>query len=551
MNRRTQPRRCAALALPIVTAVALFSTAPPAAHAQQNPIVSTLNGPVQGTVSAAGIQEFLGIPYAAPPVGNLRWTPPVDPAPWTQVLNATQFANHCPQNASPFGIASTTEDCLFLNVFTPSVSSSVPLPVMVWIHGGALVAGESDDYDPTALVNDGVIVVTINYRLGALGFLAHPAFAAESTDPDHDGDPATGFAGDYGLMDQQAALRWVQNNISAFGGDPLNVTLFGESAGGLSVFSQLQSPSAAGLFAKAIIESGSYNLETQTLATAESAGTTFATAVGCSSQTAACLRGVSVATLLANENGTLGYTPNIDGSFLPTSLATALATGQFAQVPIIQGTNHDEFRLFTALEFDLAGNPIPNTEAGYEAALATVVGSTAAPLVAAQYPLANFPSADLAFAAAITDAAFACPALEADLSIAAFTPLFTYEFNDENAPEDFLPPVSFPYGATHASEIQYLFTLPVTVPRPSLNAAQQQLSSTMQQYWTDFAKFGTPNDPNSPLWSPFNPNVGNFQSLIPPTPTPETNFAIAHHCAFWAELIAAAAASGSTITTAQ
>ncbi len=542
MNRRTQRRRCATLALPIVATVALFSAAQPAARAQQNPIVSTLSGPVQGAVSAAGIQEFLGIPYAAAPVGNLRWTPPVDHAPWSQVLNATQFGNHCPQPASPFGIPSTTEDCLFLNVFTPS-GSSASLPVMVWIHGGALVAGESNDYDPTALVKDGVIVVTINYRLGALGFLAHPAFAAESTDPDHDGDPATGFAGDYGLMDQQAALRWVKNNISAFGGNPHNVTIFGESAGGLSVFSQLQSPSAAGLFHKAIIESGSYNLNTQTLATAEAAGTTFATAVGCSSQTAACLRAVPVATLLANENAVTGYTPNIDGSFLPTSLATALATGQFARVPVIQGTNHDEFRLFTALEFDLLGNPIPNTEAGYEAALATVVGSTAAPLVAAQYPLANFPSADLAFSAAITDAAFACPALSADLSMAAFTPLSTYEFNDENAPEDFLPPVSFPYGAAHASEIQYLFALPVTVPRPPLNAAQQQLSSTMQRYWTNFAKFGTPNSSGSPFWAPFNPLVGNFQSLIPPTPTPETNFTIAHHCAFWAEILAAAAAT--------
>ena len=526
-----------------------MSAAPPAAHAQQLPIVSTVNGPVQGTVSAAGIREFLGIPYAAAPVGNLRWTPPVDHAPWSQVLNATQFANHCPQPTSPFGIASTTEDCLFLNVFTPSGSSTHPLPVMVWIHGGALVAGESDDYDPTRLVNDGVIVVTINYRLGALGFLAHPAFAAESTDPDHDGNPSTGFAGDYGLMDQQAALRWVQNNISSFGGNPLNVTIFGESAGGLSVFSQLQSPPATNLFNKAIIESGSYNLDTQTLAAAEALGTTFASAVGCSDQTAACLRALPVATLLANENATVGYTPNIDGSFLPLPLATALATGQFHHVPVIQGTNHDEWRLFTAIGFDLLGNPIPNTEAGYKAALATLVGSTAAPLVVAQYPLANFPLADLAFAAAGTDVVFACPALAADLSMIAFTPLSTYEFNDEKAPEDFLPPVSFPYGAAHASEIQYIFNLPVTVPRPAFNAAQQQLSSTMQQYWTNFAKFGTPNNSGSPFWAPFDPIVSNFQSLIPPTPTPETNFAIAHHCAFWTELLAAAATA--TTTTAQ
>ncbi len=537
MNRRPQRRRCAVLALLIIAAVALFSAAPSAARAQQNPIAFTLSGPIRGTVSAAGIREFLGIPYAAAPVGDLRWRPPVDHARWSQILDATQFANHCPQPASPFGIASITEDCLFLNVFTPSGFSPLPRPVMVWIHGGALVTGESNDYDPTALVNDGVIVVTINYRLGALGFLAHPTFAAEFTDPDHDGVTATGFAGDYGLMDQQAALRWVRDNILFFGGDPLNVTIFGESAGGLSVFSQLQSPPAAHLFHKAIIESGSYNLNTQTLATAEAAGTAFATAAGCSGQTAACLRSLPVATLLADENAA-GYTPNINGSFLPLSLATALATGQFHHVPIIQGTNHDEWRLFTALDFDLLEHPIPNTEAGYEAALATLVGP-AAPLVAAQYPLASFPSADIAFAAAGTDVVFACPALQADLLIAPFTPLSTYEFSDQNAPEDFLPPVTFPYGAAHASELQYLFTLPVTVPRPPLNAAQQQLSRTMQRYWTNFAKFGTPNAFGSPPWAPFNPVAGNFQSLIPPMPTQETNFAIAHHCAFWAALLAA------------
>lgn len=535
MNRRTW--RWGFWALSIAAAVALFSPAAPAARAQEKPIVVTLKGPVRGTVSAAGIREFLGIPYAVPPVGNLRWRPPVDHAPWFEVRDATQLGDHCPQPASPFGIASISEDCLFLNVFTPGGFSIRPRPVMVWIHGGALVTGESNDYDPTALVNDGVIVVTINYRLGALGFIAHPAFAAEFTDPDHDGVPATGFAGNYGLMDQQAALRWVRDNILLFGGDPLNVTIFGESAGGLSVFSHLQSPPAAHLFHKAIVESGSYNLTTQTLSTAEAVGTAFAAAAGCADQTAACLRALPVATLLANENPA-GYTPNIDGSFLPLSLGTALATGQFNRVPVIDGTNHDEWRLFTALDFDLVGNPIPNTEAGYEAALSTLVGA-AAPLVAAQYPLASFPSADIAFAAAGTDVVFACPALQADLSMASFTQVSTYEFNDENAPEDFLPPVTFPYGAAHASEIQYLFTLPVTVPRPPLNAVQQQLSGTMQRYWTNFAKLGTPNSPGLPQWGPFNPIARNFQSLIPPLPQQETNFATAHHCDFWAALVAA------------
>jgi para-nitrobenzyl esterase len=533
-----QKRQLKVMVLVLLSALVLCSI-PGELHAQtSNPLAFTFDGPVRGTVNSAGVHEFLGIPYAAPPVGNLRWRPPVPRTPWFQTLDATHFANHCPQPASPFGIESTTEDCLFLNVFTPDSNDFRLRPVMVWIHGGALVTGESNDYDPTVMVQDGVIVVTINYRLGALGFLAHPAFAAEKTDPDHDFDIDPNSAGDYGLMDQQLALRWVRDNIAFFGGDPLNVTIFGESAGGLSVFSQLASPSAANLFQKAIIESGAYALNTQTLATAESAGTAFAAAAGCSSQTAACLRALPVVTILLNENPA-GYTPNIDGEFLPLSLGTALATGQFHHVPVIQGGNHDEWRLFVALDFDLTfGKPIADNDTAYEAALATLVGPAAAPIVAGQYPLASFKgSADLAFGAAGTDVVFACPALSADLSMSQFVPLSTYEFNDENAPEDFLPPVSFPYGAAHASELQYLFNLPITVPRPPLNASQLELSNTMQHYWTNFAKFGTPNGSGVPAWLEFNPVTLNFQSLIPPSPVEETNFATAHNCAFWAVLL--------------
>ena len=244
-----------------------------------------------------------------------------------------------------------------------------------------------------------------------------------------------------------------------------------------------------------------------------------------------------MSTILANENPA-GYTPNIDGEFLPLSLNTALATGQFQHVPVIQGGNHDEWRLFVALDFDLTIGPIGNNETDYEAALATLVGPLA-PFVAAEYPLASYPSADLAFGAAGTDVAFACPALSADLSMSQYVPLSTYEFNDENAPEDFLPPVSFPYGAAHASELQYLFTLPVTVPHPPLNSQQLQLSGTMQHYWTNFAKFGTPNGSSVPFWQTFSAADGNFQSLIPPTPMQETNFAAAHNCAFWAALLSA------------
>src|SRR5216683_4308472 len=267
------------LAVAGVTLGALVAAAPavsastlggqPAASAS-GPSVGTANGAVRGLANGA-VDEFLGIPYAAPPVGALRWRPPQPAASWPGIRDATQFAPHCPQLPSPFGHASTSEDCLFLNVFTPSHrQTGSHFPVMVWIHGGALVTGGSNDYNPTALVEDGVTVVTINYRLGALGFLAHPALA-----------DANGQSGDYGLMDQQAALRWVQRNIASFGGNPHNITIFGESAGGLSTLSQVASPQARGLFETAIVESGSYNLTQASLSSAEAAGEAFAANAGC------------------------------------------------------------------------------------------------------------------------------------------------------------------------------------------------------------------------------------------------------------------------------
>ena len=253
-------------------AVSASTLGEPAASAS-GPVAGTANGPVRGLASGA-VDEFLGIPYAAPPVGALRWQPPQPAASWSGVRDATQFAPHCPQLAGPFGQASTSENCLFLNVFTPSHQrAGSHFPVMVWIHGGALVSGESNDYDPTQMVADGVTVVTINYRLGALGFLAHPALA-----------DANGQSGDYGLMDQQAALRWVQRNIASFGGNPHNVTVFGESAGGLSTLSQVASPQARGLFERAIVESGSYNLTQASLASAEAAGQAFAVKAGCAAR---------------------------------------------------------------------------------------------------------------------------------------------------------------------------------------------------------------------------------------------------------------------------
>ncbi|HEX3589755.1 MAG TPA: carboxylesterase family protein [Pseudonocardiaceae bacterium] len=521
------PGRWAAGAVAIATVLAGGLTS--GASAQQGPsshgapVVSTAGGAVRGVSTAAGTDEFLGIPYAAPPVGPLRWRAPQPAAPWHGVREATAFAPHCPQVAGPFGKGSTNENCLFLNVFTPANMSKRhgDVPVMVWIHGGALVTGESDDYDPTNLVRDGAVVVTINDRLGALGFLAHPALV---------GRPG-GASGNYGLMDQQAALRWVQGNIGQFGGDKHDVTIFGESAGGLSVLSQLVSKGARGLFDRAIVESGGYDPTQVSLATAEQSGEQFATKAGCADQTAACLRGLPVSAILANENQS-GYMPDLDGQVLTQSLAPSFASGQFARVPIVNGTNHDEWRLFVAVN-ELEGQPV--TAANYLSMISSTLGVPApvAAAIAAQYPLSSFASPAIALGALGTDAIFACNAFSIDQSVSKFVPTFSYEFNDENAPQLFLPPVSFPYGAAHASELPYVFNTASVPTTPGLNTAQLKLAGTMQRYWTSFAAHGTPESFGAPFWPLFTNGTTRTQSFVPTTPTVETNFSAEHHCAFW------------------
>jgi para-nitrobenzyl esterase len=522
----------AAAATAVLTAAAACTTATTTAtpgtskSAAQNResglVVATAGGAVRGQAAAAG-KEFLGIPYAAPPVGVLRWQPPRPAAPWHGTRAATAYGPHCPQPSGSFGRASTTEDCLYLNVFTPAGSKAQNLPVMVWVHGGSLRTGESDDYNPAGLVRDGVVVVTINYRLGALGFLADSALAS------HPGGPA----GNYGLMDQQAALRWVQHNIRGFGGDPGDVTLFGESAGGLSTLAQLVSPGARGLFQRAIVESGTYQLTQQPLAAAESAGQAFAAKAGCASttapaSTAACLRRLPVSAILADEDPT-GYTPDVDGAVLTQPVKTALARGQFNRVPVIIGTNHDEYRLFVA-GIQLLGGRV--TAANYQTMIASTLGVSPgiADAIAAQYPLSRYPSPPVALGAVGTDAIFACHALTAEQSLARHVPTYAYEFNDENAPELFLPPAGFPYGAAHASELPYLFGQ-TAIPHPAgFSAAQLQLAANMKRDWTNLAKTGIP----APGWPKFTATSQRMLSLVPPAPQVETDFAAQHHCAFWA-----------------
>ncbi len=490
----------------------------------KTPAIVTTSGPLKGIVNG-NVAEFLGIPYAAPPVGPLRWMPPQPFGTWHGLRDASSFGNVCTQGGRG------SEDCLFLNIYVPNFKKNgnkhgSAMPVMFWIHGGGLTGGAGSDYDPTPLLApQNVIVVTINYRLGYLGFFAQTALDSEGHD-----------AGNYGLMDQQFAMQWVQNNIAAFGGDPSNVTIFGESAGGHSVYCNLASPTAAGLFAHAISESGSYLIfdafiqPIVTLPVGESTGSglvpggdSVASGLGCT--TAACLRGLSNTAVVGVQPGTLYAF--VDGTLLTQTPAQAFASGNFNRVPVMAGTNHDEWALFVADQYDLQGNPIL-TEPEYDAATIALWGPVLGPIVEFVYPYV--PPGGQVLTASGTDGIFACSARNGDALLSNFTNTYVYEFNDENAPPQ-PSPASFPLGAFHSAELQYLFDIGFFF---ELTPAQQQLSQAMVGYWTNFAVSGNPNGGSLPTWSLYNPTSDIFQSLVPPTPTTESTFNTEHLCdGFW------------------
>ncbi|HEX4352668.1 MAG TPA: carboxylesterase family protein [Polyangiales bacterium] len=485
-------------------------------------------GMIHGAVSA-GMRSFKGIPYAAPPVGPLRWKPPQKAAPLSGTFDASKFGSGCVQSANSFGTGSTDEDCLFLNVYTPTGPG--PYPVMFWIHGGAFLNGDATPYDPTKLVAQGVVVVTINYRLGMFGFLAHPAI-----------DNGAGVAStNYGLLDQQFALQWVQDNIASFGGDETNVTIFGESAGGFSVHSQLVMPGAHGLFQKAIVESGAYGDANQpTLDDAKTQGTMFATSAKCADPcTADALRAIKASDVLAAQEALNLSTliPSVDGTVIPTAVGTALGSGAYEKVPVIEGSNHDEWALFVAI-YLIQSNLKLSTEMDYETAAAATLGvsSSIAQGLTAEYPLANYMNDPaVALTAAGTDIVFACPSRAAAIQFSANATTYKYEFSDENAPEGLLPtPPSdpgFKYGAAHASEIQFLFNTPAPAGQ-MLSTDEQALSTTMVKYWTQFAKTGDPNASGNPTWPKYTMADDSILTLNTPASAVavETDFKTEHMC---------------------
>ena len=494
-------------------------------------VVGTDKGAVRG-MYAGDAREFLGIPYAAPPVGALRWQP-AQPAPrWSGIRAATTPGANCAQTgslASGVITTSTAEDCLYLNVYTPASASHRARPVMVWIHGGGFTGGAGSIYDGAVLAAKGnVIVVTINYRLSAFGFLDLPSLGAGN--------------GDYGLLDQQAALRWVQRNAWAFGGNPRQVTEFGESAGAASVCADMTSPSAAGLFARAIAESGCL-LPAPSVPSAQQEGATLAAKLGCpdAATAVACLRAKSASDILQAETG-MGWAPVAGTPALPLQPATAFADGRYTHVPLIQGTNHDEGRFFVALLFDGFGHPL--TAAQYTAIIQSSYGANA-PGVLAHYPLSAYASPDLAYAQVFTDSSFSCPALQADHLIAG-SGLYAYEFSDPSPPNDFPLTFTFPLGAAHSTELQYVFQrIPYLDTVPPFTPAQLALSDQMIAYWARFAATGNPNaGPDwaargrTPYWPRFTASRPGIQELIPNGTAPESaaQFSAAHQCAFWSGL---------------
>lgn len=531
---RNIARNVAALAILIVL-VALAITTSAVTRATSAPIVMAPAGPVRGIVQN-GAREFLGIPYATPPVGNLRWRAPQPYGRWNTVLEATHLGSSCPQFIPGDNKLSGAEDCLVLNIYTPNPPQQ-DLPVMIWIHGGGFILGSGADVDGSGLAKKhNLIVVAINYRLGALGFLVNTSLAVE--DPAH-------ISGNYGLLDQQAALKWVKRNIKAFGGDPHKVTIAGESAGGISVCDQLASPLAAGLFRAAIVESGPCLL-TMKRTEAEKRGGELATRLGCdkAADVAACLRSKRAAEVVSampgDVAGPLVWAPVVDGKVMPHQPLQAFREGTFNKVPVINGSNRDEGTLFVALGRPISAQNYTAAVSSFERAAAQGrAGHDNSGKVMTEYPLSQYQSPAQGFAAVLGDAIFSCPIEATGVLLSRFVPAYEYEFNDRDAPSTLIPHPPFPLGAYHASEIQYVFQTPFPADarrEPArFSPAQQELSDHMASYWASFVASGTP-DRATPAWSPTKPGAVKILSLSPGHIGYESEFSAQHHCPFWKSL---------------
>lgn len=479
-------------------------------HAQQTavtstngegPVVRIATGAVRG-VTGGEVSSFKAIPYAAPPVGDLRWRPPQPVTPWKDVRDATKDCPSCPQRSFPGSTATISEDCLFLNVWVPATAKKgSKLPVMVWIHGGSFTGGGGSGPGSAgdAFAKQGVILTTINYRLGRLGHFAHPALSKE-----HPEEPK----GSYAYMDQIAALKWIQQNIDAFGGDPNNVTIFGFSAGGVSVHSLLTIPAAKGLFHKAISESGGgrdgvltgrpirqENVNPLYAVSAETIGVNFARkhkVEGTDASTMAKLRSLSIEEIVdggqeSDSSGLRIYSgPILDGKLVVETAESAYKAGRQARVPLIIGNSSAE-----------VGGPFVSNASSKEALFALFGDSEG------EAKAAFDPQGDKAFAEVLTkfntDWVWGEPArMTARAFLAKRVPTYVYQFG-------YVPPANrqrSPYGAGHGSEVSFVFnTLNARWGAPAeATPEEKELARIMNSYWANFAKTGNPNGNGLPVW---------------------------------------------------
>jgi para-nitrobenzyl esterase len=474
-------------------AAAILIAAP--SNAQSATRVHAPAGVVRGS-QQGDLYVFKGLPYAMAPTGSNRWKPPVPMPAWRGERDANEFGPACYQPKSrPGNIyaddpATMSEDCLSLNIWAPVKAHKAP--VFVWIHGGALTTGSSSEtvYDGAALAKHGLIVVSINYRLGVLGYFAHPELSAESSQK---------ISGNYGLLDQIAALEWIKKNIAAFGGDPANVTIAGESAGGLSVMYLLAAPPARGLFAKAIAQSA-YMISTPELNTshfgdspAEANGVSLAAKLGASNL--AALRAMSPATL-TDSAGPAGYSPfgTIDGRILPRQLVEVFDRGEQAKVPLLTGFNSGEIRSLRFL-----APPPPADAAGYIAQIRDRYAGLADAFLSL-YPSTNLPESVLA---APRDAIYGWTSERLVRKQTALgVPAYLYYFDHGYAAAEAANLHGF-----HASEVPYVFgtaeRTPAFWPKVTAEPAELQLSQAMTEYWATFARTGTMLTANLPRWNPY------------------------------------------------
>jgi para-nitrobenzyl esterase len=484
-----------------IAALASLLLAAPAIAATAAPVVDAPAGRLQGSFDHA-IRTFKGIPYALPPVGARRWRPPSPMPKWAGLRTATQFSAACVQPQARLSSIyagepmPVSEDCLTLNVWAPANAKGAP--VLFWIHGGALVGGSSREpmYDGRGLAERGIIVVSINYRLGVLGWLAHPELSAESP---------RRLSGNYGLLDQIAALRWVRSNIGSFGGNPANVTIAGESAGGLSVLYLMSSPAARGLFARAIAESA-YMISMPALRTSaygapsgEAAGQTLAS--GLQAPSLAAMRAMDAQTL-TNKAAALGFGPwgLVDGEVLPEQMVTAFGEGRQAPVPVLAGFNQGEIRSLTVL-----APKAPASAEEYERIVRTRYGELADAFLRL-YPSTNVKESIFA---ATRDGLYGWTAERvARKQTALGRPAYLYLFDHSYPAAD-----EAGLHAFHASEIPFVFgTFDATPPRwPRVPDApsERALSGAMIDYWTSFARSGVPESRLAGRWPAFG-KAGNY-----------------------------------------